>query len=420
MGASSDCPGEEPESLPDAPAGVADGTPARGKRGCHEVFTARDLCRPGVLRTILHEFVVDAPATAISLGTHTLMANKRKLSAIALSSLLAACAFAQTATTDPVGFTKFSFPTGRKAVGVNLMNSQTISDTVASNTASSITLSGTSNAGSLLSAGAAYYVEVVAGSSSTYVGDRMDVDTAATITAANNTLVLSATGEGNTFGTLAADTLSGYRIVVRKHVTIGQVFGTKGNTPMQGGTSSSAADQILFYRNGAFETYYLLRNPTGTIEQWVKVGGGSASCDNTVIYPGTGLIVNRVGASQADVTFVGGVRTNALAKPLTAGYNLVSNGFPVDQTPAARLMTAANGFTGSTSSGTADRVLLLQASGSFDTYYLLRNASGSIEQWTKVGGGSTNYSSATLFGWAGAALIYKMNPDSSHVLPVTF
>lgn len=344
----------------------------------------------------------------------------RKISAVALFTTLAACAFAQTATTTPVGFTKFSFPTGRKAVGVNLLNPALVTAQVSANSTTALTLSGISNVGSLLATGTSYYVEIVGGTSSTYVGDRVDVDTTATIAASNGTVVLTSTGEGNTIGALSADLLVGYRVVLRKHVTIGQVFGTKGNTPMQGAASSSAADQILFYRNGSFETYYLLRNGTGTVEQWVKVGGGSTNCDNTVIYPGTGVIVNRVGATTAEVTVIGDVRSNSLAKPLVAGYNLVANGFPVDESPASRLMTYANGFTGSTSSTSADRILTIQPSGSFETYYLLRNGTGTVEQWTKVGGGSTNHNTTALFNWDGATLIYKMSADANHVLPVTF
>lgn len=348
----------------------------------------------------------------------TLMANMRKISAVALFTTLAACAFAQTATTDPVGFTKFSIPTGRKAVGVNLLNPVLVSGVVSSNTDTTITLSGVASVGSLLASGSLYYVEVVGGGSSTYVGDRVDVNTDATIAAQSGTVVLSTVGEGNTFGSLSADLLKGYRVVLRKHVTIGQVFGTKGNTPMRGGAIAASADQILFYRGGAFETYFLLRNSSGSTEQWVMVNGGSTNRDNTPIYPGTGVIVNRTGATPVEITFTGDVRTNAVSRPLMAGYNLVANGFPVDETPATRLMTYANGFSGGAIAGAADRVLTLQSSGLFETYFLLRNSSGSVERWMMVGGGdSTN---AALFTWDGAAFIYKVNPDMNHVLPVTF
>jgi hypothetical protein len=348
------------------------------------------------------------------------MANKRLLPLGALLPFLAICAFAQTATTDPVGFTKFTIPKGRTALGVNLVNTSLITAAVTGNNSTSITLAGVTNAGSLLSTDDAYYIEVVGGTDTIYIGDRVDVDVTATKAAANNTVALTTTGEGNTLGTIASNSLSGYRVALRKHVTIGQVFGTKGATPMQGGTTSTAADQIIFYKGNSMETYFLLRSPNGAVEQWVMVNGGSASKDKTIIYPGSGMFVNRVGNTTVEITFTGEVRTNSLARPLTAGYNLVANGFPVDQTPASRLMTYSNGFAGGTTSTAADRILTLQTNGSTDTYFLLRSPNGSVEQWTKVNGGSSSQNNVTLFKWDGAALIYKIKADPNHVIPVTF
>ena len=243
---------------------------------------------------------------------------------------------------------------------------------------------------------------------------------AATIASANNTVTIVANAASNTLATLpGANTLAGDMLVLRPHLTLGQLFGTKGNTPMQGATVASSADQVQLLNTGtqAFETYYLLRNGSGTVVQWTKVGGGSTSQDALVIPAGVGFVVVRSGTANVALTWLGEVRLNGFARPLVAGNSLTSSPYPIDASPTQRAMTHANGFTGSTVATSADQIQLYTA-GAVQTYYLLRNASGSVEQWTKVGGGSTNYNLVAILPADGSAVIHKVAADALFFEPL--
>lgn len=342
-----------------------------------------------------------------------------------LLTLLAATTVSQavdTAYTAPVGGTQITFSQGSRFTGMSFLNSAVARGSVTATSGSILTLSaGSSNLGSLLTSTAAYYVELIAGPTSTYVGDRFEVDVTATIASANGTVSVNLASVNSTMGSLPSTSdLSGYTAVIRPHVTLGQLFGTKTNQLMQGSTVVSTADQVLFLNplSQAFETYYFLKNASGSIAQWTKVGGGSANQDNTVIPPGVGVVVVRNGSSPVTLTWSGEVRLNQFAQPLVAGNNLVCQPLPIDASPASRSMTVANGMTGSTSSTTADKIQFPVA-GVFKTYYLLRNAAGTVEQWTLVGGGSTNQNTAMLFPSNGAVIINKISADANNLVPYT-
>ena len=342
-----------------------------------------------------------------------------------LLTLLAATTVAQavdTAYTAPVGGTQITFSQGSRFTGMSFLNSAIARGTVTNTSGSLLTVSaGVTNFGSLLTSTSAYYVELVAGPTSTYVGDRFEVDVAGTIASANGTVSINLASPNNTMGSLPSTSdLNSYTAVLRPHVTLGQLFGTKTNQLMQGSTVVSTADQVLLLNSQtqAFETYYFLKNGSGTVAQWAKVGGGSTNQDNTVIAPGVGMVVVRNTSTPVTLTWSGEIRLNQFAQPLVAGNNLVCQPTPIDASPASRSMTVANGMTGSTSSTTADKIQFPVA-GVFKTYYLLRNASGTVEQWTLVGGGSTPQNTAMLFPSNGAVIINKISADANNLVPYT-
>lgn len=304
---------------------------------------------------------------------------------------------------------------------MTLVNPASFRGAVASTSGAVITLSGSTDVGASLTTGKSYYVEFISGTPNTYVGDRFDIDVAATKASANNTITVLGASTNNTLADLPGSAaLAGYSLVIRPHVTIGQLFGTKDTPVMNGSTVASTADQVLLYNAQAqsFETYYFLRNANGSVMQWTRVGGGSTNRDNVVIPPGSGMVVVRNTSTPVALTWLGEVRLNNFAQPLFAGNNLIAQPFPVDASPAGRQMTVANGMVGATSATTADKIQFPQ-DGAFKTYYLLRNASGSIEQWTLVGGGSTNRSNELLFPANGAVILNKVSADSNYVVPFT-
>lgn len=326
---------------------------------------------------------------------------------------------ADEAVSPPVGGMTITFQPGSRFTGMTLVNPAAFHGAVTSSTSSVITVSGSTNIGALLNASTKYYVEFTGGSPSTYVGDRFEVDVAATRASANNTITISLGDLKNTMASLPTGaSLSGYSAAIRPHVTIGQLFGTLSNPIMNGSTIVSSADQVLLYNTQlqSFETYYFLRNAAGTIMQWTRVGGGSTNRDNEVIPPGAGMVVVRNTGTPVSVSWTGEVRTHAFAQPLVAGNNLVAHPFPIDASPSMRSMTVGNGMTGSTSVGSADTIQFPVA-GVFRTYYLLRNASGTVEQWTLVGGGSTNRSNELLFSSSGAVVLNKKSADANYVVP---
>ena len=105
-------------------------------------------------------------------------------------------AFAQNATTTPVGAQTTTLAVGRNALGLPLLNPDLLSATATGLSGSSLSITGQTNIGALLTAGEPYYIEVYGG---TLKGDRFDVDTAATITAANGSVVLNSSSANNSF-----------------------------------------------------------------------------------------------------------------------------------------------------------------------------------------------------------------------------
>ncbi|MBX3737114.1 MAG: hypothetical protein KF715_10515 [Candidatus Didemnitutus sp.] len=345
----------------------------------------------------------------------------RKLAALLALSATAAFA-ADVAYTPPVGGMQVSISPGTRFSGMSLVNAAVYRGVVASVSGNTVTLTGSgANVGAALTTGTAYYVEFTAGPTSTYVGDRFDVDVAATQTSANGSITVTLAQRGTLASVPDTASLAGYSLVIRPHVTIGQLFGTKDNQLMQGTTSVSTADQVRFLnpQTQAWEIYYFLKNPQGTIAQWTKSGGGNTNRDGEVIAPGTGFVVARNAATPVTLTWLGEIRTNSFSQPLAAGKNLVAQPWPTDQSPLQRLMSVANGMQGATSVSSADKILLNENE-IYKIYYLLRNANGSIEQWTLSGGGNTNRSAESLFGATAGVIIQKISQDLNYSVPYIY
>ena len=111
---------------------------------------------------------------------------------LAILTLATAPAFLHAQTTsysDIVGYQTISVPVGLSTAGFPLLNPDILKTSATSLSGNNLSLSGETNVGSKLTAGEPYYVEVYSGS---LKGDRFDVNTSATISAANGTVVLDA------------------------------------------------------------------------------------------------------------------------------------------------------------------------------------------------------------------------------------
>ena len=325
-----------------------------------------------------------------------------------------------TADSELYGGVSVPIVNGRQLLGMTFVNRLVARAPVVSCSGNVLTFDASAgNLGALLAAGAAYYVEFVSGPDSAYVGDRFDLDVTASRASANSTLTIAAGAENNTLASLPAGAaLAGYTAVVRAHVTLGQLFGTKANPLMFAAASAATADQVLLFnrQTQTWVVYYFLTNPSGTIKQWTRAGGGSTNRDGEIIPPGAGVQVVRMPATPVTLYWTGEVRRNHFAQPLVAGRNLVCQPWPLAASPATRLMNFAHGMAGTASATTSDQLQPL-VGGTYKVYYLLRNSTGTIEQWTLAGGGSTNRSNETLFSPVNALFLNKINADPDHLVP---
>ena len=288
-----------------------------------------------------------------------------------------------TVSTPIVGFQKVSVPSGLSTAGFPLLNSDLVKSSASSVSGNAVTLSGESNVGAKLTSGEPYYVEVYSGA---LKGDRFDVNTAATITAANGTVVLDSASANNTYAVASiASQLNGATVALRKHITIEQVQ-AMSSAPLVGNNSAAAADQIQFYDN-ASSSYigYFLRGDGVT---WRKVGT-TATANKTPIPPGTGVFISKQG-SAVELTASGSVRQNDFAQPYVPGLQLKAPAFPIDISPSGIGATAANSWTGNNSAAAADQIQVYNPTTSAYDGYFLR---GDGTTWRKVGTTTTVTSS---------------------------
>ena len=285
--------------------------------------------------------------------------KKIQLLVIAIG-IIANSAFLQaqgtTSYSDTVGYESKNLPANTyTAVGINLLNPDLLVSPVGSVTSTAILVSGSSNVGSLLTSTEPYYVEVKSGATE---GARLDVDEAATIAAANGSIVIDSASVNNSDPLASiSSSLSGASVALRRHVTITDVGNSISNLTAG---ASGTGDEILLLdaATGGFQVY--LRR---TATSWRDAN--NATVNTLPIPPGVGIIVNKR-LVPGSITVSGSVRANNFAWNTVQGYQLVTLGFPLDRSPAD--IGADNAVNGWTSGVTGDSFLLLNTSGGFDKY----------------------------------------------------
>jgi len=274
---------------------------------------------------------------------------------------------AQTVTSDIVGYQSTTILPGLNAVGISLLNADTIKGSASGATSTSVQISGQTNIGSLLTADESYYIEVYSGVSK---GDRFDVDVPATIASASSNIVIKVSSPNNTSLFTSSVIASSDIVALRKHITIEQVKNSlvSGSGSWVGNNSSSSADQIQILDPIAqsFTIYYLRADGT----TWRGNLTGTAPQNKAPIAPGKGVLINKKG-SQMNLSIVGSVRNNDFAMPYYAGLDLKAPPIPKGFSPASLGATAANGWTGNNSVASADQIQILNsATQAFTTYNL--------------------------------------------------
>ena len=336
--------------------------------------------------------------------------NMKKLN-VTIAILVAAvmAGNAQTVTSDIVGYQTISVPVGLSTAGFPLVNSDVLKVATTTLAGNALGLASQSNVGALLTSTEPYYIEVYSG---TLKGDRFDVDVAATIAAANGSVVLDSASLNNTllFSAVGSN-LNGATVALRKHITIEQIQGM-ASSALVGNNSASLADQIQLYDNAtAGYAAYFLRADGIT---WRKVGTTTAA-NKTPIPSGTGVFISKK-TGAATLTAVGNVRLNDFSVPYQVGLQLAAPGVPIDVTAASLGGTAANGWTGNNSASLADQIQVYNPDTSgYDAYFL--RADGTT--WRKVG--TTTTVTSAVATSAQAFFVSRKTADSSNILvnPIT-
>ncbi|EIP96658.1 fibronectin type III domain-containing protein [Opitutaceae bacterium TAV1] len=222
----------------------------------------------------------------------------------------------------PYGSLAYSADVGTQLIGIPLVNLASFAGKVSEVSGFTFTVGGdpSHDIGAVLTSGASYYIEITNDSANggLYEGDRFDVDTAATIAAANGTLVLKASAENTIQGNPPAE-LVGVSFVLREHITLGQLL-----TRLPG--FFVANDQITMRKDGGAQATFKYNGTRWNL--------GLTNSNAVSIYPGVGFFLTRTSDSATATWFSGVVRMNNFAQPIQAGNQILAEGYPVDSAPA--------------------------------------------------------------------------------------
>ena len=317
-----------------------------------------------------------------------------------------------TVYTDVEGFTKRAFNNGCQTASDPYLTCPRATGTIGSVSASSLDCTASAGSGSFaaaLASGQQHYIEITSGDNE---GQRFEIDEAATTTTAlaidlGNPLNTSASLPAS----LAADTWE-----LRTHHTINDLYPP---SKFAATGSASTADRILYPSGTNFTTYWL--NANGGSPKWVRVGDpGLADRGNILLPPCAGYFVHPK-SGTVNLTFAGRVRANDMVCPLS-GTLMLGGGWPLDQSPNARLMTSgANGFLNTGSPTTADKISLWHGdieadSNAYDSWSYLTVAGNG--RWASLGNATlTDQGNVKLFKSFRAAFIRVATPKPAYTLP---
>jgi len=338
--------------------------------------------------------------------------NNIQLSLVVLvvSAVFAGQLVGQTVSTPIVGFQKSTLPVGSSALGFPLLNTDIIKTTAASISGSSLSLNGETNVGSRLSSSEPYYIEVYSG---TLKGDRFDVDTAATISEANGTVVLNTSSANNSYSVASiSNQLNGASVSLRQHITVEKVQ-SYSSSPLTGNNTASSADQLQIFNSslGSYQSYYLRSNGT----EWRLVGSPTVA-NKVIVPPGTGVFIRKA-TTAGELVATGTVRNNDFARPYVSGNQLLANPFPVAYSPSALGATTTAGWTGNNTAALADQIQIYNSiTGTYASYFLRGNGT----EWRLVGS-PTVVTTTDIIADNSAYFVKRTasDPDSVLLNPVT-
>jgi len=228
-----------------------------------------------------------------------------------------------TVSTDPVGFVTLPVAgaSGGEArafsyLGISLLNPVRYQGTITSFTSYAMTDRNASwTADEFNGANGDFFLEIISGP---YAGLMTDI--------------LATAVPGNTLRT--ADDLSsllaaGELYSIRKHRTLGDVFGESNENGLNGGATVSEGDEVrvLDAATQTFSTYYFKTGGFGGIG-WRGDTDAVADASGTILYPDQGLLIVRKVAGDINLILTGAVKTGPTVVPVDRNINLVANIYP--------------------------------------------------------------------------------------------
>ncbi len=285
-----------------------------------------------------------------------------------------------SAVSPPQAWQRYSFENGTRSVGISLVNAPRFAGEISQSSADTLTFADASTLD--LDTTTPAYIEILDGA---HAGHRFEITAVS-----GGTAHIDTASPRNTQSQLPAD-LIGARAIMRPHITLAQAFPPELFQP---GATTAAADQVLFYENGAWTTCWL-----NGARQWVTSTGTAATLLNAkIIAPGCGVMV-KTGTLPKAVTLTGQVRLNPWRTALTPGLNLLALPTPVDATPHSLGLTAENGLTASTSISAADQIQIwtgdtIAGATNYASWWLLNRHGTAI--WTARGSATIQDVSNTL------------------------
>lgn len=345
---------------------------------------------------------------------------KKTLSCLLILSVFAAgTSFlpGEETVTDPVGGVNYTFaPGSQTCMGVPILRPPRRLDVITNGILTAATLANATDLSQDLPAGMPCYLEIIgpSGSGSTAnLGARFEIDVTTTRLMANNIVAVLPESPHSTPGRTLADCV-GCPVAIRPHWTLAALFGTGPSAAgLQSGTTIKTADQVHFWTGRGVSAYWFRSNGSGTVKEWRNAAKGALNQDGTIIPPGVGVIFQRSGATPYTLAAYGDVRTTRFLQPVGSGRNLIAPGFPVDMSPELLNFGSGAGFTGASTSASADQIQV-GIDSSAPVYWYYQDLAAPAGQWRSAAGGSTDHS-ATPFLHPLRSFFVK---TATHVAPV--
>jgi hypothetical protein len=204
------------------------------------------------------------------------------------------------------------------------------------------------------------------------------------------------------------------RYVVKKHVTLADIFGVDNTAGLKSGGNLSASDLVYIMSSdgaGIYATYYYQTDNLGFLggTGWRLNGDANTDTSNVIVGPDDGLIIARSDVGDLDIVVSGSVNVINHQRGLPNGFSLVSYPFPVDTTlDDSGIFTPTNGYVSGGNASASDLVYVLKSNGTFETYYRQTDTLGFLggDGWRLNGDANTERGSSVSIS-AGSSVIIK-------------